>query len=236
MNIYAAFSLFALIILVYWIINELFTILFRFMGLPEERARFQVTSLLTGCGFTTRESEFFISSRSRRRLARMTMLFGYVFNITIVSSFINLFLSFQGQHAVDYLIGIMIPLASVGLIFAIIRTPSMRSWADAFLSGLAGRFIKRKDCNTILLLDYIGQDTIAQITLREIPEEYKDVPLSKTNLKSQLNLLVMLIEHPGKKTEPITADTVFQIGDRLTMFGSYAAMRKAFHAEEDFNE
>ncbi|MBQ1530932.1 MAG: hypothetical protein IIZ57_02205, partial [Solobacterium sp.] len=69
MNIYAAFSLFALIILVYWIINELFTILFRFMGLPEERARFQVTSLLTGCGFTTRESEFFISSRSRRRLA-----------------------------------------------------------------------------------------------------------------------------------------------------------------------
>ena len=37
MNIYIDFILFALIILVYWIITELFTILFRFTGLPDER-------------------------------------------------------------------------------------------------------------------------------------------------------------------------------------------------------
>ena len=57
MNIYLAFSLFALVILGYWVISELFTLLFRFTGLPDEKARFQVISLLTGCGFTTRESE-----------------------------------------------------------------------------------------------------------------------------------------------------------------------------------
>ena len=56
MNIYMAFSLFSLIILIYWVITELFTIFFRFTGLPDEKARFQVISLLTGCGFTTRES------------------------------------------------------------------------------------------------------------------------------------------------------------------------------------
>ena len=84
MSIYIACTLFALMILVYSIISELFTMLFRFTGLPDERARFQVVSLLTGCGFTTRESEMILSSRSRRRLARITMLFGYVFNITIV--------------------------------------------------------------------------------------------------------------------------------------------------------
>ena len=48
MNIYIDFILFGLIILVYWIITELFTIFFRFTGLPAERARFQVISLLTG--------------------------------------------------------------------------------------------------------------------------------------------------------------------------------------------
>ncbi len=164
------------------------------------------------------------------------MLFGYVFNITIVSSFINLFLSFQGQHAYDYFIGLMIPLASVGLIFVIIRTPSIRGWTEAFLSNVAGHLIKRKEGNTILPMDYIGKDSIAQITLRQIPEKYEGVPLAKTNLKSELNLLVMLIEHPDRKTEPANADTVFQVGDKLTMFGSYAAMRKAFHAVEDFNE
>ena len=54
MNLYSALLLFSLIVLVYWIMTELFTILFRFTGIPDERARFQVISLLTGCGYTTR--------------------------------------------------------------------------------------------------------------------------------------------------------------------------------------
>ena len=56
MNAYVSFSLFTFMIIVYWIISELFTILFRLTGLPDEKARFQVISLLTGSGFTTRES------------------------------------------------------------------------------------------------------------------------------------------------------------------------------------
>ena len=77
MNIYVAASLFSLLMLIYWVISEIFTMLFRFIGLPEEKARFQVTSLLTGCGFTTRESEMILSTKRRRLLARITMLFGY---------------------------------------------------------------------------------------------------------------------------------------------------------------
>ena len=95
MNIHIALLLFSLIILLYWIISELFTFFFRLTGLPDERARFQVLSLLTGTGFTTRESEMVLASRRRRRLARVTMLFGYVFNITFVSAFINVFLTMK---------------------------------------------------------------------------------------------------------------------------------------------
>lgn len=113
MSIYTALLLFSFIILIYWIITELFTILFRFTGLPDERARFQVISLLTGCGYTTRESELFISNRSRRRLARITMLFGYVFNITIVSAFINVFLSLKLSQVEHYYAGALIPLAAI---------------------------------------------------------------------------------------------------------------------------
>ena len=70
MNIYMALSLFSFIILLYWIITELFTILFRMTGLPDERARFQVISLLTGCGFTTKESEMILARRRLRLLER----------------------------------------------------------------------------------------------------------------------------------------------------------------------
>ena len=113
MNVYMALFLFSLIILIYWVITELFTILFRFTGLPDERARFQVISLLTGCGYTTRESEMFLSNRRRRRLARITMLFGYVFNITIVSAFVNVFLSLKMSQVEHITGGILIPLAMV---------------------------------------------------------------------------------------------------------------------------
>ena len=95
MNIYIAVDLFALIVLIYCIILDFFTMIFRLTGLPDEKARFQVMSLLTGCGFTTHESEMILAIKPRRRMALMIMLFGYVFNITIVSAFINVCLSLK---------------------------------------------------------------------------------------------------------------------------------------------
>ena len=194
MNIYAALSLFSLIILLYWVITELFTIFFRFTGLPDERARFQVISLLTGCGFTTKESEMVLSSRPRRRLARITMLFGYVFNITIVSAFINVFLSLKLAQAENYLLVVLIPLGAVAIIFVFIRVPKIRAWGDRQLERLADRVIRVEGYNTVMPLDYIGTDSIALVTLHHIPEEYRDLPLSRTGLRSETGILVMLVE------------------------------------------
>ncbi|MER2152313.1 MAG: TrkA C-terminal domain-containing protein [Candidatus Limivicinus sp.] len=237
MNIYSALLLFSLIVLVYWIMTELFTILFRFTGLPDERARFQVISLLTGCGYTTRESELFLSNRSRRRLARITMLFGYAFNVTIVSAFINVFLSLKLSQAEHFYYGILIPLAAIAIIFIFMRFPHVRAWGDHLLQKLADRLIGRTDSfNTVMLLDYIGSETIALVTLNHIPEEYQGLSLSQTGLKTNTGILVMLVEKPRKKAVPPNADTVLEIGDKLTVFGNYATICKSFHARERFAE
>ena len=237
MNTYVALSLFSLTILIYWVITELFTILFRFTGLPDERARFQVISLLTGCGYTTKESEMFLSNRRRRRLARITMLFGYCFNITIVSAFINVFLSLKLSQVDDYYLGILIPLASVAIIFIFMRVPGVRAWGDGVLQKVADRIIGQTDrFNTVMPLDYIGTDSIALVTINNIPDEYQGVPLSRTGLKADTGILVMLVEHPGKKAAPAGADTVFAVGDKLTVFGDYAMICKAFHARERFTD
>ena len=235
MNLYMALSLFSLIILIYLVITEFITILFRFTGLPDERARFQVVSLLTGCGYTTKESEMFLSNRRRRRLARITMLFGYVFNITIVSAFINVFLSLKQSQVEHFYIGILIPLVVAAIIFVFMRVPRVRAWGDRVLQRAADRLIGRTDSfNTVLLLDYIGSDTIALVTLNQIPEEYQGVTLADTRLRAGTGILVMLVEKPGQKPAPAGADTVFEVGDQLTVFGDYAAICKAFHARERF--
>lgn len=236
MNIYMAFSLFSLIVLLYWVITEFFTIIFRFTGLPDEKARFQVISLLTGCGFTTRESEMMINNRRRRRLARVTMLFGYVFNITIVSAFINVFFSLKLTNMRNYASVVLIPLAVAALIFVFIRVPSVRAWGDRVLGKLADRVIHGEAGNTVMPLDYIGKGTIALVTLKHIAEEYRGVPLSQLGLRAETGILVMLVESGDGKAEPAGPDTVFHEGDKLTVFGSYAVICRTFHARERFSE
>ena len=236
MSIYMALTLFSLIILIYWVITELFTILFRFTGLPDERARFQVISLLTGCGYTTRESEMLLSNRNRRSLARMTMMFGYVFNITIVSALVNVFMSFKFDQVSDFA-GILIPIAAAGIIFIFMRVPAVRAWGDRFLQKFADRLIGRTESfNTVMPVDYLGSDSIAIITLHYIPEEYQGVTLANTGLKADTGILVMLVEKPGQKAVPAGADTIFEIGDKLTVFGDYTVIQRTFHAKERFSD
>ena len=236
MNAYVAFSLFAFMIIVYWVISELFTILFRLTGLPDEKARFQVISLLTGSGFTTRESEMIVSSRTRRRLAAVTMLFGYVFNITIVSALINVFLSLNLLMDDGRIFGIFIPIVTVAVIFILMRVSKVRAFTDRLLERIAGRFMSKGFKNYVTVLDYIGKGCIAQVRLKEIPPEYAEKPLKDMDLRTDKNILVMLVEHSGKLAEPASADTSFREGDKLTVFGIYGEICRTFHANEYFED
>ncbi len=233
MNIYLALTLFSLIILIYWVISELFTMLFRFTGVPDEKARFQVISLLTGCGYTTHESELFVSSKSRRRLARMIMLFGYVFNVTIISALVNVFFSLKISEVVSDVIGMIIPLSAAVVITLFIRIPKVRTWGERLLERIVGKIVRRENENTVLLLDYIGNDSIAQVTLNKVPAPYVDKSLSESNIKREYNILVMLVDRG--RAEPATASTVFQAGDKLTVFGDYHTICKVFEAQERFD-
>ena len=200
MDIYPSLLLFTFIIIIYWVIIELFTFFFHLTGLTTDRARFQVISLLTGTGFTTRESELVLSSRRRRRLARVTMLFGYVFNITIVSAFINVFLSMKLSQVSHHFLGFLIPLGTVALIFVLMRVPKIRARIDSFFLRFADRIFNRtEDFNAVLLVDNIGTESIVQVKLRHIPEEYRGLTLAETHLRAETGILVMLVERKGEK-------------------------------------
>jgi hypothetical protein len=85
-----------LFLLVYLIIIlvviEIFVVLFRLTGLKVEVSRFQVISMMTGTGFTTRESELILGHPIRRKLAAFLILFG-AFSLAVIISSISQFLS-----------------------------------------------------------------------------------------------------------------------------------------------
>ncbi len=235
MNVIFAFTQFSVIVLIYWVISEFFTVLFRFTGVPDEKARFQVVSLLTGSGYTTRESELFVSTKPRRRLARIIMLFGYVFNITFISALINVFLTLKASdRTLHHIVGQIIPLIAAAIIFLFIRIPRIHTWGENLLELLAGRLVNRGRDNSAFLLDYIGEDSIVQVVLKQVPQKFVGKRLADTGIKSEHNILVMLVDRD--KTTPATADTVFQVGDKLTVFGNYATVCRVFEAQERIGE
>ena len=85
-----------------------------------------------------------------------------------------------------------------------------------------------------MLLDNIHSESIAQVTLRHIPDEHRGLTLAETKLRPDTGILVMLVERGGEKPFPAKADTVFEIGDKLTVFGDYHTICKTFHAREHF--
>ncbi|MCR5826201.1 MAG: TrkA C-terminal domain-containing protein [Oscillospiraceae bacterium] len=234
MNIYAAASIFALLIAMYWVISEVFTVLFRLVGLPEEKARFQVVSLLTGCGFTTRDSEMVLATRSRRRMARLTMLFGYLFNITFVSAMVNFFISMQPIQVKESVTSLLIPLVAICTVFAFVRVQRIRKVLDRLIAGLASKFARQSRHNSVLLIDQLGKECIAQVHLHYVPTALQDKPLAETELKSERNLLILSVEREDGTTEPAQADTVFSPGDRLTIFGDYNQICQGFEARTQF--
>lgn len=165
------------------------------------------------------------------------MLFGYAFNITIVSAFVNVFLSIKLSDLTDNWLSILIPLGVAVVVFIFMRVPPIRAWGDGLLRKIADRILKRGErFNTVMLMDYIGTESIAVVKLNHIPEQYAGVSLAEMRLKAETGILVMLVETGGKKAVPAGAETVFSVGDKLTVFGNYAAICRTFDARESFED
>ena len=77
------------------IITRVATTVLVLTGLSRESARFQARSALTGCGFTTGESEEVVKHPVRRRVVMMLMLVG---NAGIVTAISSLILAFAQQQ------------------------------------------------------------------------------------------------------------------------------------------
>ena len=96
------------------IVVRISSTIMRLTGLPDNVARFQSLSALTGTGFTTRESELIVNYPIRRRVLMTLMIFGNLGLISISSTFIITFVNI-GSDA-DRIIGQVI-LLSLALLF-----------------------------------------------------------------------------------------------------------------------
>lgn len=229
---FGAFLMFVLMILVYTAISDIITVLFRITGLTEEKARFQVVSLLTNSGFTTNESEIILNSKIRRRIAKATMLFGYAFTVTIVSSVVTMFLSFDTTEIGGVALQIFFVVVLFILFYIIRNTRAVKSRFDLLIEQIANMVMFGKKSNPIVLLDDYGDLVVAQIGLNTVPAILQDTMLKDAVLKSKYEILIMMLKNKEGQSMQVDAETIVTKGDILVVLGTKKFIRSVFERVE----
>ncbi|WP_067139011.1 hypothetical protein [Oceanivirga salmonicida] len=231
MEILGAIILFILFVFIYTIIAEVFVTLFRITGLTEEKARFQVISMLTNSGYTTREAEIVVNSKIRRKLARYVMMFGYAFTVTIVSTVVNIFLQFR--NTITWSVIAFIPMI-VGIIITtwfVKKSRWLNNLVDKFILKITSKYLYNQYSNPIIIIDDYGDMVMARVILKIMPKELKDIELSKSNIKSEHGLNILLRKTSTGESLP-DANTVFNVGDSIVVVGDEKKIREIFNIKE----
>ncbi len=227
MQLIGAIILFIVFIFVYLIIVEIFVMLFRITGLTDEKARFQVISMLTNSGYTTKEAELIVNSRRRRKLARFVMMFGYAFTVTVVSTVVNLFLQFRAEFTGSVVA--LVPIIAI-IIFVCLLVKNNKktsSIIDSFIKKVATMFVYDDKTNPIFIIDDYGHVVIARIELKVVPNIIKDVKLCDSDIKRKHGINILLKDKNGEKILP-EGDTTFSCGDTLVVMGREKEIRTVF--------
>ncbi len=232
MDIAGSLVLFVVFVFIYLIIVEIFVMLFRMTGLTDEKARFQVISMLTNSGYTTREAEVVVNSRRRRKLARFVMIFGYSFTVTIVSAVVNIFLQFRHTLTGGVVAFIPLIIGFIAVVWFLKRNRWTNTLVDRIILKIANKLLYDKNSNPIIIMDDYGDLVMAKIELKMMPKELKDKKLSDSNIKNQHGINVLLKQTPKGESLP-NAETTFEAGDTVVVMGKEKIIREVFGLKQE---
>jgi len=223
-----ALVMFVLLIIFYIIVSHIITILFRLTGMTEEKARFQVISLLTNSGYTTQESETVVKTKMRRRLALATMLFGYAFTVTILSAMVNVFMSIKTPDLESLFIAVPV-LALILIVFFFIRKSTyLNTKFDSWVERVGNELMFGKKANEILLVEEYGKTVVAHVYLHTVPDILKEVTLAQSRIMPEHHVMVMMVKPPEGEAKQANAHTILHENDTIMVMGDRKVIREIF--------
>lgn len=234
MELLSAIILILGVFLIYLILIELYTILFRMTGLTKEKSKFQVISMITTAGFTTSESEIITSSKVRRRIAVAAMITGTLFSVVIISLIINLFTKIQNStNSAEHAVWIGVAFGVFVLLLILFKLPITTKLFEKLVEFVANTFFHvNSNNNVITQLDVYGDDAIEEVTINIVPDELVGKTLAESNLKARYHLNILMVQR-NKRTININRDTVIQKRDVLLVFGPKKLIERFFDQTQE---
>ena len=193
---------------------EILSIALKVTGLDIEKARFQVISIITHTGFTTRESELITQHPTRRKIVQVLMLVSYVTTATFISIIISALRNHQ-----DFIFFAVV--AGIALIITIIlfRNKSIISRVEAVIEK---QLIKQ-------MKNHIKTRTVEEVL--KLNDEYgvaefiidDNIPLLGLTLKNsglkQNYIQVLNIDRGSHMVHFPKNDFIFRLGDKVVVYG-----------------
>lgn len=219
---------FILFLTIFLIIVNFFAILFRLTGMPIDKAKFQVISLLTSTGFTTKESELIVQHPIRRKLASWLMIISYISTAVLISFIIGI-ISNSLSDAKSLGFTAIIIVTFFIIVYFIVRS-SLLDKVEYFIEEVIS---KSKRWNEIIInspID-IGFHHKKGYGIYEIfigkDSKFIGKSIIESNLKS-LEIQVLSIDKGDELINFPTPDSIFELTDRITIYGNVKNINRTF--------
>lgn len=210
--------------MIFLFLVEILCILFKLTGLQDYKARFQVISILTGTGYTSKESELIMQHKDRRRLAEWTMVLGYIG----LATFIPFFMTFISEFIITELSikAIVILVIFFFLLILIIRNKRIISFIDRKVEGVIvmGKVKTNKHPWTLISRSH-GFGVYSILIDRECKLLGKT--LLELNL-SESELILLNIDRGDEFISFPTADFIMKEGDNIVIYGRVENIKRIF--------
>lgn len=202
-----------LILVILFFIVEVLAIALKITGLDIQKARFQVISIITNTGFTTKEAELITQHPTRRKIAQILMLISYVGYATLIALVVNII---QSHYNALYLIVAIVVIAFIVLMFF------RNKWLGKRLEGIIERQLssrmKREKYKTVEeVLKLNDEYGVVEFVIEE-----GSSLIGRTLLDSKLtqkHIQVLNIDKGSHIIHFPKSSYSFGLGDKVTVYG-----------------
>ncbi|MDD5016487.1 MAG: TrkA C-terminal domain-containing protein [Eubacteriales bacterium] len=211
----------AVLLVAIWLVIEILSIVFKITGLELNKARFQVISILTHTGFTTRESELIAQHPLRRKLASILMLLSYVAQASLITLIYNMISQDEKQ-----IINVGILLAAITVIFLVVtRNKYVSSKFDKIIEKfIAKRIMKQTEKRSIDQVLKISPEYAVYEILVDSESSLSNTTLKEAKL-NDMYIHVLKIDRGSSTIDFPKADFLIQPGDVLIVYGKIKSIK-----------
>ncbi len=214
--------IFLLFCYIYIFTVKVYSLLFQLTGISKQKSLFQVASILTSTGFSTKESEIVTVDVTRRKLVFSLMIFGYVSTIIFIALVISLIIN--KTTLAQYIIICLY----TNIFYLIINTKFASLVISNIVTKLGNKFFFGEKNNSIKVLSDYGNKVIAEISINELPLFFEDISLKDTEVFKQYDLNLLSIKRKNVIITSVNGDHIIKKDDKLVLYGDLIKMTYIF--------